>query len=145
MGMIKGKREGDDRGGRGVGSKGEVERMWCEGKSGRSLEEEEFYGRGKEERDPRRKEKERMIRKGSGIVKRERRGTPLTKEDKGRRRSLGRKGGFFRGSIIKAFWTRVLFDDDRGFSLRVGSVSGDGDGDDDDDEKGKGRRAKRSP
>ena len=47
---------------------------WCEGKGkGRSLEEE-FYGGGKRERDPRRKGKERMIRKGSGIVKREMRG-----------------------------------------------------------------------
>ena len=65
---------------------------WCEGKGkGRSLEEEEFYGGGKGERDPRRKEKERMIRKGSGIVKRERRGNPLIKEDIGRRRR-GREG-----------------------------------------------------
>mgnify|MGYP007076176306 CR=1 FL=1 len=32
------------------------------------MEEEEFYGGGKGERDPRRKEKEMMIRKGSGIV-----------------------------------------------------------------------------
>ena len=62
------------------------------------MEEEEFYGGGKGERDPRRKEKERMIRKGSGIVKRERRGNPLIKEDIGRRRrrSLeGREKGFF--------------------------------------------------
>jgi hypothetical protein len=91
-------------------------RGWCEGKGkGRSLEEEEFYGGGKGERDPRRKEKERMIRKGSGIVKRERRGNPLIKEDIGRRRGGGLWEGrreVFRGSIIKASWTRVLFDDD---------------------------------
>ena len=72
----------------------------CEGKGkGRSLEEEEFYGGGKGERDPRRKEKERMIRKGSGIVKRERRGNPLIKEDierRGRKRSWEGRKGFSR-------------------------------------------------
>ena len=77
-----------------------------------------------------------MIRKGSGIVKRERRGNPLIKEDIGRRRrrrrslGKGRRGGFFRGSIIKASWTRVLFDDDCGFFIEGGSVS------DDDERKG---------
>ncbi len=37
----------NDRRGRMMGSKGEFERMWCEGKR-RSLKEEEFYGEGKE-------------------------------------------------------------------------------------------------
>ena len=91
---------------------------------------EEFYG-GKGERDPRRKGKEMMIRKGPGVVKRERRGNPLGQRGhwkRKRRRSLGRKGGrFFRGSMIKASWTRVLFGDDCGLFIEPGSVSDDHD------------------
>ncbi len=55
-------------------------------------------------KDPRRKEKERMIRKGSGIFKKE--GENIGGEEEGLWR-----GEVFRGSIIKASWTRVLFGD----------------------------------
>ena len=51
--------------------------------------------RRKRERDPRRKGKEKMIRKGSGIVKRERRRKPFDQRGhwkKKKRRSLGRSG-----------------------------------------------------
>ena len=98
----------------------------------------------KGERDPRRKGKERMIRKGSGIVKRERRGRPFDQRGHWKKREVFGKGGrFSRIKIIKASWTRVLFDDDDVvFHLRIGSVSDDDD--DDDDSWKKERREEES-
>ena len=91
-------------------SKGEVERRWCEGKGRR-----EIIGGGgvlwrrKRERDPRRKEKERIDQRKGGSGDQSREKGNLIKEKIGRRRSLG--GGFSRIKMIKASWTRVLFDD----------------------------------
>ena len=65
------------------------------------------------ERDPRRKEKERMIRKGSGIVKKEKERKPFDQRGHWKKKEVFGKeegGGFSRNKIIKASWTRVLFD-----------------------------------
>ena len=92
------------------------ERMW-EGKR-EILEEEVFYGGGKGKRDPRRKEKERIDqrKRGSGDQSKRKRNPwskRTLKEEEGEGGLWeGRGGGFSRIKIIKASWTRVLFDDD---------------------------------
>ena len=61
------------------------------------MEEEEFYGGGKGERDPRRKGKERMIRRDLRIVKRERRGKPFDQRGHWKKRKRREVFGEGRG------------------------------------------------
>ena len=60
----------------------------------------------KKERDPRRKEKERIDQRGIWEISQKGKES-LIKEDIGRRR-----GGLRGSRSSKASWTRVLFDDD---------------------------------
>jgi hypothetical protein len=63
------------------------------------LEEEVFYGGGKRERDPRRKEKERIDQGKGDLGDQSRRERTSIKEDIGRRRRIfGDERKVFRGS-----------------------------------------------
>ncbi len=66
---------------------------------------EEFYGRGKKgKKDPRRKEKERVINKGSRIIKREKIEKLDQRGHRKKRKSLGRRRRkFFRGINNQGF------------------------------------------
>ena len=87
---------------------------------------------GKGKRDPRRKEKERIGQRKRDLGDQSRGKGSLDQRD------LWEGGDFSRIKIIKASWTRVLFDDDCGFHLGIGSVS-----DDDDDDGFWKKREKR--